>query len=886
MSWFCVWSLPLAAEGPPSSLAVASLHQSLGSKQMFGSCTDPRGNSSPGPSLSQWNELYKTCIISLHYAQMKSSDIDQELFTESYCKVCSAQLISESQRVAHYESRKHASKVRLYYMLHPIDGGCPAKKLRSENAPHSDRAGAEPPQPQQRRDSDRHCQLCTAWFNNPIMAQQHYDGKKHKKNAARADLLEQLGKTLDLGELRGLKRSYTCNICNVTLNSIEQYHAHLKGSKHQAKVEWCECLALGLCPRAPAVPRGSSCAPEIQLCPGAPDCAPGLQLCPMLGKHSYQRHLQVQECRAEPPWACCSPTDLWIMILSLQLLSVCSDPAHLAVQVWAGAKGVSQPWFWAVPGAICGLCCLHLPDGGSLPSQAMWEQLGQGWDPYPTNSHCWKTELRALPLGNRNDSICAMLPWPRAVICPSLASPSKIKEFISNQSSSWMGDRDVQKDVSPIPHTRRLQVWLQVWLQVCSVLGQGRIVPYLSRCAEQDPGTALQGWGSMGRAQFGAGTLQLSCSSLSGVARREGGIGLRKEARSVLAGILVLNKRCRKRELGLSWSFIPPAHADTKQIICQLPFFSPGCRNRWGFFFNLLSRSLLPHEAQRSSAGQVPARGQCPLWLSSFLRDQQQPESQVGMVLLRDWEGGTCQPLSSLFHGLAETKPPSFLLYANCENEKSLLKAICSKQQGLKSQIIVKGDRGYSVSGVKAMLVQNVALGLAKRGSWGGAGKGWVIPGRYCREPGSGWEGPSGHECARTESPEAGVGSVLALGQLWLCPSSSKELRAELSLGSSPARPLCHIQSSQMCSRTFLVNIRIFTERGPNPAAIIGEWSWWLCSPSCTALGLGFGLHPQEAQMLDVLLRSRDSRLGPGLRTQMSNWNRIFINISCLAIQE
>uniref|UniRef100_A0A8B9I0X7 Zinc finger matrin-type 4 n=2 Tax=Anser brachyrhynchus TaxID=132585 RepID=A0A8B9I0X7_9AVES len=224
--------------------------------------------------------------------QMKSSDIDQELFTESYCKVCSAQLISESQRVAHYESRKHASKVRLYYMLHPIDGGCPAKKLRSENGsdgdtvdknkcctlcnmsftsavvaeshyqgkihakrlklllgeppalkaaetalsslkqPHTDRPPAVS-SPHQRRDSDRYCQLCAAWFNNPMMAQQHYDGKKHKKNAARADLLEQLGKTLDLGELRGLKRSYTCNICNVTLNSIEQYHAHLKGSKHQ-----------------------------------------------------------------------------------------------------------------------------------------------------------------------------------------------------------------------------------------------------------------------------------------------------------------------------------------------------------------------------------------------------------------------------------------------------------------------------------------------------------------------------------------------------------------------------------------------------------------------------------------------------------------------------
>lgn len=37
--------------------------------------------------------------------QMKSTEVDQGLFTDSYCKVCSAQLISESQRVAHYEVR-------------------------------------------------------------------------------------------------------------------------------------------------------------------------------------------------------------------------------------------------------------------------------------------------------------------------------------------------------------------------------------------------------------------------------------------------------------------------------------------------------------------------------------------------------------------------------------------------------------------------------------------------------------------------------------------------------------------------------------------------------------------------------------------------------------
>ncbi|XDV20933.1 hypothetical protein PO909_026137 [Leuciscus waleckii] len=44
---------------------------------------------------------------------MKSTEVDQGLFTDSYCKVCSAQLISESQRVAHYE-------VRPGFCLHPV----------------------------------------------------------------------------------------------------------------------------------------------------------------------------------------------------------------------------------------------------------------------------------------------------------------------------------------------------------------------------------------------------------------------------------------------------------------------------------------------------------------------------------------------------------------------------------------------------------------------------------------------------------------------------------------------------------------------------------------------------------------------------------------------
>uniref|UniRef100_A0A3B3T5U0 Matrin-type domain-containing protein n=1 Tax=Paramormyrops kingsleyae TaxID=1676925 RepID=A0A3B3T5U0_9TELE len=41
-------------------------------------------------------------------------------------------------------------------------------------------------------EAGKYCGLCGAWFNNPLMARQHYEGKKHKRNAARARLLEQL----------------------------------------------------------------------------------------------------------------------------------------------------------------------------------------------------------------------------------------------------------------------------------------------------------------------------------------------------------------------------------------------------------------------------------------------------------------------------------------------------------------------------------------------------------------------------------------------------------------------------------------------------------------------------------------------------------------------
>lgn len=45
------------------------------------------------------------------FVQMKSAGAgDEGLFTESYCNICNAQLISESQRVAHYEVSTHTHR--------------------------------------------------------------------------------------------------------------------------------------------------------------------------------------------------------------------------------------------------------------------------------------------------------------------------------------------------------------------------------------------------------------------------------------------------------------------------------------------------------------------------------------------------------------------------------------------------------------------------------------------------------------------------------------------------------------------------------------------------------------------------------------------------------
>lgn len=48
-------------------------------------------------------------------------------------------------------------------------------------------------------DPDKYCKLCVASFNNPVMAAEHYIGRKHQRNLARQELQSKPGEQSEHG---------------------------------------------------------------------------------------------------------------------------------------------------------------------------------------------------------------------------------------------------------------------------------------------------------------------------------------------------------------------------------------------------------------------------------------------------------------------------------------------------------------------------------------------------------------------------------------------------------------------------------------------------------------------------------------------------------------
>ncbi|XP_037126340.1 zinc finger protein 346 isoform X1 [Syngnathus acus] len=220
------------------------------------------------------------------------------LFTDNLCSICNAVLISESQKLAHYQSKKHGNKVRRYFSIQnekepeskkfksPSSVSCHADngeldpmktcdmckmtftssvmaqshyqgkihaktlKLKSAN-PHTSVAQQAPPAPSKKKpaevtpptgnggqdgdkDPDRFCSICQAPFNNAQMAQQHYSGKKHKKHLAKQDLMKLYGQPATPASAA---KGLPCTLCNIELNSVDQYQSHISGAKHKNQLK-------------------------------------------------------------------------------------------------------------------------------------------------------------------------------------------------------------------------------------------------------------------------------------------------------------------------------------------------------------------------------------------------------------------------------------------------------------------------------------------------------------------------------------------------------------------------------------------------------------------------------------------------------------------------
>ncbi|KAM6467888.1 zinc finger protein 346 isoform 2-T2 [Liasis olivaceus] len=230
-------------------------------------------------------------LLSAYFEVDRLIKENSHIFTDTQCKVCSAVLISESQKLAHYQSKKHANKVRRYMAIHGEEEFSQNKKIKLDTVQQQSSNGEDrnkccpicnmtfsspvvanshylgkthaknlklkqqspkaeavsiQKQPtnlpttvssseenQNTSDPDKFCNLCHATFNNPLMAKQHYVGKKHKKQETKLKLMAHYGRTPEEPVASTAGKGYPCNDCNIVLNSIEQYQAHISGFKHK-----------------------------------------------------------------------------------------------------------------------------------------------------------------------------------------------------------------------------------------------------------------------------------------------------------------------------------------------------------------------------------------------------------------------------------------------------------------------------------------------------------------------------------------------------------------------------------------------------------------------------------------------------------------------------
>ncbi|KAK2862426.1 hypothetical protein Q5P01_001959 [Channa striata] len=271
--------------------------------------SDSPNNTTSPPNAASVTDVATVINTKIDSTQVEGYKSAKELLkgflTDDYCHVCEAVLLFESQRLSHYEGKKHAQKVKVYLQAKRAEksntestgsqrtittdkdrfcelcnmvfssqvvakshyeGKVHTKNLRKQSVQlpvvnrytevhhlpsltlDSDNSGqksapvcdterlvdptagtATPSTDVDLKDRNKYCALCAASFNNPQMALQHYNGRKHQRNQARQELIKELGDDVQQAN------SLMCQTCGVQFNSVEMYQAHMQGNKHQTR---------------------------------------------------------------------------------------------------------------------------------------------------------------------------------------------------------------------------------------------------------------------------------------------------------------------------------------------------------------------------------------------------------------------------------------------------------------------------------------------------------------------------------------------------------------------------------------------------------------------------------------------------------------------------
>ncbi|MCI4386936.1 hypothetical protein PGIGA_G00068500 [Pangasianodon gigas] len=163
---------------------------------------------------------------------------------EKFCELCNMVFSSPVVAKSHYEGKVHAKNTRKSSTTTSVDARTTMSSAappvtavedtvetsaQGDGAQEEKESTASASQGVDLSDPDKYCKLCAASFNNPMMAAEHYSGRKHQRNLARQELHSKLGEQSEHAN------SLTCPLCHVTLSSIDTYQAHMKGNKHYIK---------------------------------------------------------------------------------------------------------------------------------------------------------------------------------------------------------------------------------------------------------------------------------------------------------------------------------------------------------------------------------------------------------------------------------------------------------------------------------------------------------------------------------------------------------------------------------------------------------------------------------------------------------------------------